>query len=59
MDLNKDIYLQVVLEKLKRIDDENLLLNALLIQKENRIKELEADLESYNIMEKDSDNKTK
>lgn len=56
MDLNKDIYLQVILEKNKKIEEENLLLNALLIQKSNDIEELKITLAEYNVKENNTSN---
>ena len=44
MDLDKDIYLQVVLQKVKQLEEDSLLLNAMIIQKNQEIEKLNDEL---------------
>ena len=44
MDLDKDIYLQVVLQKVRQLEEDNLLLNAMIIQKNQDIEKLNDEL---------------
>ena len=48
MDLDKDIYLQVVLQKVKQLEEDSLLLNAMIIQKNQEIEKLNDELSEYN-----------
>lgn len=47
MDLDKDIYLQVVLQKVRQLEEDNLLLNAMIIQKNQDIEKLNNELSEY------------
>lgn len=47
MDLDKDIYLQVVLQKVKQLEEDSLLLNAMIIQKNQEIGRLNDELSEY------------
>lgn len=47
MDLDKDIYLQVVLQKVRQLEEDNLLLNAMIIQKNQDIEKLNDELLEY------------
>lgn len=47
MDLDKDIYLQVVLQKVKQLEEDSLLLNAMIIQKNQEIEKLNDELSEY------------
>ena len=58
MDLDKDIYLQVVLQKVRQLEEDNLLLNAMIIQKNQDIEKLNDELLEYRKKE-DSKNENK
>lgn len=47
MDLDKDIYLQVVLQKVRQLEEDNLLLNAMIIQKNQDIEKLNNELSEH------------
>lgn len=50
MDLDKDIYLQVVLQKVKQLEEDSLLLNAMIIQKNQEIEKLNNELSEYRVL---------
>lgn len=55
MDLDKDIYLQVVLQKVKQLEEDSLLLNAMIIQKNQEIEKLNNELSEYRVLEDTQD----
>nr|DAP94877.1 MAG TPA: hypothetical protein [Caudoviricetes sp.] len=55
MDLDKDIYLQVVLQKVKQLEEDSLLLNAMIIQKNQEIEKLNNELSEYRVLKDTQD----
>lgn len=55
MDLDKDIYLQVVLQKVKQLEEDSLLLNAMIIQKNQEIEKLNDELSEYRVLKDTQD----
>lgn len=55
MDLDKDIYLQVILQKVKQLEEDSLLLNAMIIQKNQEIEKLNNELSEYRVLKDTQD----
>ena len=55
MDLDKDIYLQVVLQKVKQLEEDSLLLNAMITQKNQEIEKLNDELSEYRVLKDTQD----